>query len=63
MKWIMIDGTIDSDGIMFVNIANVKTIHKGVEQNHYCIYLDREAIPFYDKEKRNKALDKLMGFD
>jgi len=56
----MIDGTID--GKMFINIANVKTIHIGEEQNHCCIYLDREAIPFYDKEKRDKALKNILGF-
>jgi hypothetical protein len=60
MKFIIIDGTID--GRMFINMVNIKTIHTGEEQNHYCIYLDREAIPFYDKEKRDKALENILGF-
>jgi hypothetical protein len=60
MNFRMISGTID--GIMYINMANVKIIKVGEEQGCYCIYLDGEAIPFTEKNKRDETLMDITGY-
>lgn len=55
----MISGTID--GVVYVNMANVKIMKIGVEQGFYCIYLDSDVIPFSEKKKRDEAIRELTG--
>ena len=55
----MISGTID--GVIYVNMANVKIVRSSDEQGHYCIYLDSDVIPFSEKKKRDEAIRELTG--
>lgn len=58
MDWILIKNTID--GNMLVNMSKVKIIHEGEEQGLFCIYLDREAFLFINKEQRDEELKKIL---
>jgi hypothetical protein len=60
MNFRMISGTID--GVIYVNVANVKIVKSGEEQGFYCIYLDGDVIPFSEKKKRDEAIRELTGY-
>ena len=60
MNWKIVSGTID--GVIYVNMSNVKILKTGEEQGCYCIYLDSEVIPFRLKDERDKMIAELTGF-
>tara|TARA_R110000796_G_scaffold113826_1_gene225583 strand:- start:15 stop:200 length:186 start_codon:yes stop_codon:yes gene_type:complete len=61
MNWKIINGSID--GIIYLNMENVRLIRSGEEDGFYCIYLDTDTLLFRSEDLRNECIRELTGFN